>query len=154
MTAEDMAASNKDVVAQISHAGKKAGAEAERKRLTDLQAAFPNDAAFVAEATTEGWSVTEAKAAKFDAVSAENKELKTKNAELEKATKEPAIEFAPSDSEAKGTGADEGTVDEKDAKSVEIWNKNAKIRTAFNGNKNAFQAVYRNDPDEALSFGK
>lgn len=150
-----MKASNEAAVTQIEDAGKKAGAEEERKRVSALTAAFPNEPAFVAECIAkEGFSVTDAKAAKYDVVILENAELKKTNAELTEKTKQPNVEFAASDSEGKGASVDEGSVDEKDAKSVAIWNKDEKLRAAYNGSKSLFQATYRNDPATALSFGK
>lgn len=148
-----MAASNKDAVAQIEDAGKKAGVEAERKRIAALTAAFPNDAEFVKEATDNGWSVNDAKAAKFDKVAAENAELKTKNDELSKKAeaKDPNVEFAASDKEgAKVEGDEPLTVDEQDAQSVKLWNDNPQLRANFSGEKGAFQALYRHDKALAL----
>lgn len=152
-----MAASNKDAVTQIEDAGKKAGAEAERQRIAGLTAAFPNDPDFVKEATDKGWSVNDAKAAKFDKVAAENAELKTKNEELTKRAeaKDPNVEFAASDKEG-GTNnaADPLTVDEQDAQSTKIWNENAQLRANFSGEKGAFQALYRHDKALALEEAK
>lgn len=150
MTTDEMKVSNSTAVASIEDASKKAGAEDERNRIAGLQAAFPSDAAFVTEATKAGWSVTEAKAARFDQVAAHNTELQTKNDELSKklAEQDPNVEFAASDSEANAetVGSD---VDEKDATSTEIWNKNGNLRASFHGGKTAFQALYRNDPEMA-----
>ena len=156
MNVDDMKVSNKEAVLSIEDAGKQAGVDAENERCKAIDAAFPDDPTFAAECRAKkGMTVLEAKAAKFDQVQAQNVELTKKNAELTQKAQaaNPAVEFAASDSEA-GTSADEGTVNEKDAKSIELWNKNEKLRVAFNGNKSAFQATYRNDPETALSFGK
>jgi hypothetical protein len=156
MSVNDMKSSNEAAVASIEDAGKQAGVDAENERCKAIDAAFPNDPAFAAECRAKkGFTVLEAKAAKFDQVTAANVELAKKNAELTEKAKaaNPAIEFASSDSEG-GSSVDEGTVNEKDAKSIEVWNKNEKLRVAYNGNKSAFQATYRNDPETALSFGK
>lgn len=147
-----MKASNEHAVMSIEHAGKKAGAEDERKRISDLQAGFPSDPAFVTEATSKGWSVTEAKAAKFDVVTAHNVELQKKNDELTKAAaaKDPTVEFAASDKEHQtSVDSEHLTVDEQDKKSAEIWNANPQLRTNFSGEKGAFQALYRHDPELA-----
>lgn len=153
MSVHDMKASNENAVQQIEHAGKKAGAEDERKRISELQAAFPTDPAFVTEATGKGWSVTEAKAARFDAVSAHNAELQTKNDELAKAAaaKDPNVEFATSDKEGQKASDDGLGVDEKDRKSAELWNASTQLRANFSGEKGAFQALYRHDHEMALA---
>lgn len=151
-----MKVSNKEAVLSIEDAGKQAGIDAENERCKAIDAAFADDPTFAAECrATKGMTVNDAKAAKFDQVKAKNAELEKKNAELTEKAKaaNPPVEFAASDSEG-GQAADEGTVNEKDAKSIEIWNKNEKLRVAYNGNKTAFQATYRNDPETALSFGK
>lgn len=157
MSANDMRASNEAAVQQIEDAGKQAGIVAENERIAAIDAAFKDDPEYAAQCrATKGMTVEQAKAAKFDTLKAANAELTKKNEELTKAAaeKDPSVEFASSDSEGGSASVAEGTVNEKDAKSVEIWNKNEKLRTAFNGNKGAFQACYRNDPETALSFGK
>lgn len=156
MNVDDMKVSNKDAVLSIEDAGKQAGIDAENERCKAIDEAFADDPTFAAECRAKkGMTVLEAKAAKFDQVKAQNAELTKKNAELTEKAKgaNPAVEFASSDGES-GAASDESTVNEKDAKSVEIWNKNEKLRAAYNGNKSAFQATYRHDPETALSFGK
>lgn len=155
MSPTEMKVSNPDAVLSIEDAGKKAGAEGERKRLADLQAAFPDDPAYVAECQAkEGFTAIEAMAARYQLVHAQNKELKKENEKLAKvaAEKDPTVEFVASDKEgAAAVGDDVGlTVDDKDAKATELWNKNANLRATFHGGKGSFQALYRNDPQMAL----
>jgi hypothetical protein len=154
MSANDMKASNEAAVIQIEDAGKKVGVENERARIAGLQAAFPNDAVFVAEATKQGWNVTEAKAAKFDVVTAQNAELTKENEKLAKvaAEKDPNVTFASSDGEnGKSASDNDGlSVDEKDVQSAELWNKSAQLRANFSGEKSAFQALYRHQKEMAL----
>lgn len=151
MSAADMRASNEAAVVSIEDAGKKAGAEAERKRLAEFNAAFPNEPAFVAECIAkEGYSVRDARADRYEATLAENIELKQKYAELTEATKEPELTFASSDTEKSQAGATVSTVDAMDAKSIKIWEKDAALQGRYNGNKAAWQAFYRNDPEGAM----
>lgn len=152
-----MAASNAGAVQQIEDAGKKVGAEQERTRVAELTKVFGKEPDYLAECIgKEGFTVNDAKAGRYEALVAEVTGLKEENTKLREAAKEPKIEFAPSDEDktpaaGQAEGNKKSSVDEADKKSVELWNKHAKLREAFNNNKATFQALYRHDPEEALA---
>ncbi len=153
-----MLASNDKAVKEIQDSGKKAGAEEERTRLAGLTAAFPNDTAFISECMAkEGFSVTDAKAAKYDTLLAENGELQKKVTELTEKAKDPTVEFAASDKEDKGASKDSSGTSKSalEQEGSDLWNKSAALREEFNGNKAAFDVDWRHCHGEWRSkYGK
>lgn len=136
-----MEKSNPEAVAAI----RAAGAAADRQRLADLQAAFPEDAAFALQAFGEGKTVIEAKAARHDQIAPKFKALQEENATLKAAVESGKVNYTYDDSDkAKQQGDKQGGTD---AKADELWAKNSKLQAEFGGEKSAFLADFKRHPE-------
>lgn len=141
LSAEQMTKSNPDAVAAF----KAEGAAADRARLSALQSAFPEDAAFALQAFGEGKTVIEAKAARHDQIAPQLKALREENATLKAAVESGKVNYTYDDSEqAKQQGDKQGGTD---AKADELWAKNPKLQAEFGGEKSAFLADFKRHPE-------
>lgn len=154
LNADQVKASSPEAVGALQQEGK-AQAEANLKA---LQAAFPEEPAFVLECQSKGLTVDQAKAAKFDSVSAELVQSKLKVKELEekaanKQSDKPVVTFAAGDKNPDGTAktaGDKTTEDEWQAKAAQVWQKNPHLATEFH-TQGDFLAYYKRRPDEDYS---
>lgn len=141
LSAEQMTKSNPDAVAAF----KAEGAAADRARLSALQSAFPEDAAFALQAFSAGQSVIEAKAAKYDELAPQLKALREENAALKSTVENGKVVYTYDKQEgANQQGADAGDLN---AKAEEIWAKNPKLQAEFGGQKSAFLADFKRHPE-------
>lgn len=140
LTSEQMSKSNPAAVNEI-----KADAQKEdRQRLADLRAAFPNDLDFALQSHDEGLTVAEAKAKAYDKVSPELKSLREENTTLKAQIEGGKVNLTMSDdkkTELKST-------DEIEAEALKIWEADAALRSEFGGEKSAYLAAFKHDPDE------
>lgn len=150
-----------EAVAAIEKAASDKAAADERARLTGLSAAFGNDAEFLAKAVSEGMSVNDAKAAKFDAVVAENTALKADvaklteaNADLKKRVESTKVPFggASDDAEKPEANSLEARIE---ARIEAAWNNKASGAQAnFAGVKEAFSALMKSSPEKLAKYEK
>ena len=151
MSAEQMKKSNPEAVKQMEEAAAakaKAEAKAESdKALDEMKAAFPEDLDFAIESHKAGLSVNDAKAKRYDDVSAKVKTLETENADLKKKTENLNVTFGSDNDESGEAGAKTGD-DEWQNEAAKIWNKDDKLQSEFRGNKTAFFAYYKKRPHE------
>lgn len=146
LTAEQMVLSNPEAVAKIQADA----AAADRKRLGELQAAFPNEAAFAVQAHAEGLSVAEAKAKLYDTLAERTAKLETENVELKKQVEGSKVTFSATDKgQAEGkTPVLTKSTDELNAEAATIWNASSELRNEFNGEFEAFKADFKRFPQD------
>lgn len=147
LSAEQMKKSNPEAVKQMEEeAAAKAKTEAKTesaKALSEMKAAFPEDLEFAIEAHSEGLSVEQAKAKRYDDVVEKNKTLETENADLKKQTEKIDVNFAESADEGEGGSK---TAAEWENEAAKIWDKNENgLQAEFAHTKTTFLAYYKNN---------
>ncbi len=123
---------------------------ADRKRLGDLQDAFPDDPAGALQAYQAGQSVTEAKAAAYDKLAPLVKTQKEEIATLKQQVEEGKVTFSRSDKED-GKTKPAGDAGATDAAAEKIWANNPKLRAEFGDQKKAFLLDYKHNPGDYAS---
>lgn len=143
LSAEQMTKSNPDAVKSLQENAK---AE-DRKRLSALQEAFKEDPNFAMEAFTAGLSVDAAKAKRYDAIAPRVADLEKQVSDLKAKVEEGKVTITRSDKDGK-TSLEGKSTDDIEAEALKIWEGSEKLRAEFGGEKSAFLAAFKRDPDE------
>lgn len=113
----------------------------ERKRVVELSTVFSGE--WLTKAIEEGQSLSEAKAAAFDAVTEKNAELQTRldALESEAAEDDDDVQFAEEDDDLdEGEGEDDESLAKADAK--QLWKKSSDLRAEY-GTFETFWQVHK-----------
>lgn len=145
LSAEQMAKSNPDAVTKLQEEAK---AE-DRRRLTELQAAFKEDPNFAMEAFTAGLSVEAAKAKRYDAIAPKVTELEKQVSDLKAQVESGKVTITRKDEGA--TSLEGKSTDDVEAEALKIWEADGDLRAEFGGEKGAFLAAFKRDPKEFRS---
>lgn len=159
LNVDQVKAGSPEAVSELQKEGK-AAADA---NLAALEAAFPNQAAWVLECQKKGLDVNQAKALKFDQTQAELAVANAKVAELEaKAANNqstaPVVTFAAGDVDVNGKPAPQAngsklSHDEALQAAAKVWQKYPHLATEFD-NINDFVAYHKRNPNEDFSKRK
>lgn len=144
LSAEQMSKSNPDAVKQLQTAAQ----QADRQRLVELQAAFPNDAGFALQSYTDGLSVEAAKAKRYDELAPKVSELEKKVGEMQQEIDSNKVTVTVSDVDSKPNAKASQQGGDLETEGLKLWESDANLRNNFGGEKTAFLADFKRHPDE------
>lgn len=145
LSAEQMVKSNPKAVEELQAKAAADALAADRKRRTDLDAAFADDLAYAAQAYAAGLSVNEAKAQRHDTIAAELVAVRKERDELKTRVEAGKPHDVITDGNPEANDGGENSLAEFEA----MWSApaNAAIRESFGGNKKKFLTLAKHEPD-------
>ncbi|QDV50847.1 hypothetical protein [Gimesia fumaroli] len=149
LSAEQMKKSNPEAVQRMQEEAASKAKKESAKALSEMKAAFSDDLEFAIAAHSEGLSVEQAKAKRYDAVIKENQNLKAENANFKQDSEDLEIKFAPAGEKTSSAPDEELSAEAIENAAADAWNKLSQAEKAEFGNvKTAFFAYYKMNPDE------